>query len=102
MPIPREILEEQTVFDEIRSIAGMYDNINKIVLFGSRARGDNTPKSDIDLCVYADGDILDFEEAIEEDVNTLLEFDITKMRDKLDDEFLRQVNMEGITIYEKS
>ncbi|MGN0182271.1 MAG: nucleotidyltransferase domain-containing protein [Candidatus Ornithomonoglobus sp.] len=102
MPTTSPGFDEHTIFDEIRSIAGMYDNIHKIVLFGSRARGDNALKSDIDICVYADGDIFDFEEAVEENINTLLEFDITRMRDDLDNEFLLQIDTEGILIYEKS
>lgn len=40
------------VLNEISRIALDYD-INKVVLFGSRARGDNTPKSDYDIAVFA-------------------------------------------------
>jgi predicted nucleotidyltransferase len=27
-------------------------NVEKIILFGSRARGDNRPRSDLDLAIY--------------------------------------------------
>ncbi|MGG7058177.1 nucleotidyltransferase family protein [Clostridium nigeriense] len=44
-------------------IASKYKNIRKILLFGSRARNDNSPKSDIDLAIYTENDssnLLDF------------------------------------------
>ena len=93
---------EQLLIDEIVNIAKRYDNINKVVLFGSRVRGDNTPRSDIDLCVYSDTDIFDFESDINEETDTLLTFDITRMQQGLDSEFVNQIETEGITIYEKS
>ena len=30
-----------------------YSYIDKVVIFGSRARGDYNPKSDIDICIYS-------------------------------------------------
>ena len=36
------------VLKQISLIAQKY-NIGKVILFGSRARGDNTPKSDYDI-----------------------------------------------------
>jgi len=41
------------VFAEIKWLASRYPEIEKIVLYGSRARGDHKPHSDIDLCVFA-------------------------------------------------
>ncbi|MEE0931917.1 MAG: nucleotidyltransferase domain-containing protein, partial [Clostridium sp.] len=37
------------IINEIIDISKKYYGINKVVLFGSRARGDNELKSDIDL-----------------------------------------------------
>ena len=39
---------EKRIIDEIIDISSKYKNINKVILFGSRARGDNLLKSDID------------------------------------------------------
>ena len=36
---------------EIVFISKRYKNIQKVILFGSRARGDNSLKSDIDLAL---------------------------------------------------
>lgn len=87
---------------EIKKEASNHKNIKKIILFGSRARGDNKERSDIDLAVYADGDIYGFIENLENSVRTLLEFDITDMNKKLDKNFIEQIKKEGITVYEKS
>lgn len=89
------------IVDTIISISKKYKGINKVVLFGSRARGDNELKSDIDLAVYADCDIFEFIEEIENTSPTLLEFDFSNMR-RIDDElFIEQVEKEGVILYEK-
>jgi len=41
------------VYAEIKWLASRYPEIEKVVLYGSRARGDHKPYSDIDLCVFA-------------------------------------------------
>ncbi len=50
----------------------------KIVLFGSRARGDNHPRSDIDLAIYGmpERQQASFYFAVEEELQTLLKFDL--------------------------
>lgn len=41
-------------------------NLSKVILFGSRARGDNSPHSDIDLAVKG-GNVRDFRFTMEEE-----------------------------------
>ena len=41
------------VLNEIKNIALAHKGVNKVVLFGSRARGDNNSKSDYDIAVFA-------------------------------------------------
>ena len=43
----------ERVLKDISAFAKKY-SINKVILFGSRARGDNTERSDIDIAVYAE------------------------------------------------
>ncbi|WP_160692424.1 nucleotidyltransferase domain-containing protein [Clostridium sp. C2-6-12] len=92
---------EKRIIDEIKEIASRYQCIKKVTLFGSRARGDNGSKSDIDLAVYSDGSISEFIEDIEMNTHTLLEFDFSDMNCIKDDFFKEQINSEGIVIYEK-
>lgn len=92
------------IVEEIKEISRKYPNIKNVVLFGSRARKDNSPRSDIDLAIYLDinsSDILDFIEDIENNTTTLLEFDFSNMNSIKDELFIEQVNKEGIVIYEK-
>ena len=49
----------ERVLKDISAFAKKY-SINKVILFGSRARGDNTERSDIDIAVYG-GDQLGIE-----------------------------------------
>ena len=89
------------IINEIIDISKKYYGINKVVLFGSRARGDNELKSDIDLAVYCDGDFSLFIEEVENTTHTLLEFDFSDMNNIVDDFFIEQVEKEGIVLYEK-
>ena len=45
----------QNVYRQIVEISKKYQ-VKKVVLFGSRARGTNMPKSDIDLAIYGCAD----------------------------------------------
>lgn len=92
---------EQQIIDEILEICHKHKSINKVILFGSRARGDNLPKSDIDLALYCENSISEFIEDIEMNTSTLLEFDFSDMKDIQDEFFIEQVEKEGVTIYEK-
>lgn len=95
MNLDRDILED------IVDISKKYDYIEKVILFGSRARCENEPRSDIDLAVYSRGDIFDFIEDIEMNARTLLEFDFSHMEKVKDEFFVEQVVKDGVVIYDK-
>ena len=65
------------VIEEIRALAGEY-GVEKVILFGSRARGNYKRASDIDLAVSG-GDILRFALAVDEETSTPLRFDIINL-----------------------
>ena len=72
----------QRVLDFIVNLPNLYPEIQKIVLYGSRAKGTFKPGSDIDLAVYGPG--LDFDTVREitnylEGLPTLYQFDVTHM-----------------------
>lgn len=75
-------------------------DIQKVILFGSRARGAHTEKSDIDLAVSG-GDIEAFYWDIKENVHSLLTFDIVDYRGASAD-LQEEIERDGITIYEKN
>lgn len=88
---------KQEVLDFIIEAAKEYD-INKVVLFGSRATGKFTQKSDIDLAISGER-YHDFTEMIDERCPTLLSFDIVNLAHPLSDEFARRISEEGVRIY---
>ena len=85
---------------DLRKIASQYD-VAKIVLFGSRARGDNQAKSDVDIAVYGCRDFTNFYFDVEEKVWTLLTFDIVNMDNDVSEELKREIKRDGVVIYEK-
>ncbi|MEF9960697.1 MAG: nucleotidyltransferase domain-containing protein [Niameybacter sp.] len=91
----------QEIEEAIVALARQYIEIEKVVLFGSRARGDNTERSDIDLAIWSEKSMSEFAYALEEEVPTLLEFDLSYMNEVEDAFFREQVTKEGIVLYEK-
>lgn len=90
---------DKRVEDDIIKIAKK-DGIKKVILFGSRARGTNTERSDIDLAVSG-GDILNFYFDIEEETWTLLMFDVINLDKKISDELQAEIERDGVVLYEE-
>ena len=76
------------------------NNIKKVILFGSRARGTNRERSDIDLAVSG-GDSTNFYFDLEEDAWTLLLFDVVNLDEKISDELKKEIERDGVVIYEE-
>ena len=77
-------------------------NVKKIVLFGSRARGDNKLKSDIDIAVYGCDDFDNFKVKVDEELWSLLYVDIINMNSKyISEELIKEINRDGRVLYEK-
>lgn len=92
---------DKEILKSIIEICKRHTEVRKVILFGSRARGDNGFKSDIDLAVYSDVSISELIEDIELNTRTLLEYDFTDMNEIQDEFFLEQIDKDGIVIYEK-
>lgn len=74
--------------------------LEKVILFGSRARGDHRARSDIDLAVSG-GDIVRFALRAEDELPTLLSFDIVNLDGPVQAELLESIRKEGVLLYEK-
>ena len=74
--------------------------VQKLILFGSRARCSNKPTSDIDLAVSG-GDISRFRCDIDDEIETLLMFDVVNLDEPVQRELLDSIEKEGVIIYEK-
>ena len=92
--LPDRVIKEITVFAKENSIV-------KIVLFGSRARGDHTERSDVDLAVYG-GDFDSFYWNIKENIHSLLSFDVVDMNSRVTEELKKEIERDGVVIYEKT
>ncbi len=89
----------EELYNQLAALAKRY-GARRLVLFGSRARGDNRYNSDIDLAVYGmpednrAGFWLDCEE-----LPTLLKFDIVHIRDGMNPAFLENIKRDGVELY---
>ena len=92
--------KEKAIFAQVIAYGKQYD-VEKLVLFGSRARRDHMEKSDIDLAVYGCADCDNFYYDIQEKVWTLLEFDIINMEEKVSESLRQEISRDGVVLYEK-
>lgn len=74
------------------------NGIKKVILFGSRARGTHTKRSDIDLAVSG-GKVTDFYFDLEDHAYTLLMFDVVDLDKKISEELKSEIAKDGIVIY---
>lgn len=87
------------LLQEIIRYAKQYD-VKRLILFGSRARGDYKRTSDIDLA-FCGGDASSFTLSVSEDTDTLLKFDIVNLDKAVQPELLESIQKEGVLLYEK-
>ncbi len=74
--------------------------VEKVILFGSRARGDYKRTSDIDLAISG-GNYSAFVTEIDEESSTLLKFDVVNLDGSVQSELLDSICKEGKVFYEK-
>ena len=75
--------------------------IGRLTLFGSRARGDALPRSDIDLAVEGGGDIDGFVEDVQERLWSLLEVDVVNLDGYASPALRSDIARDGRVLYEK-
>ena len=93
------------VLNKIRHIASQYNCITKVVLFGSRARGDNTDTSDYDIAVFSknmqQSELLSFSDKLDE-IETLNKIDVIFIKERhLDTELYSNILRDGVDIMNK-
>ena len=89
----------EQLYSQLAALAAQY-GARRLVLFGSRARGDARERSDIDLAVYGmpEKNRGAFWMAAEE-LPTLLRFDIVHILPGMDPKFLHNIEKDGVTLY---
>lgn len=95
------LVDVEKIYAQIAELGFKYQ-ADKIVLFGSRERGDNRERSDIDIAVFGLSDVLraDFLEDIDQ-LPTLLEFDVVQIKEDTNLQLLTNIEKDGMTLYDR-
>ncbi len=89
----------QAMPDDEQVEAAQAQGIHRLILFGSRATGRFSEKSDIDLALSG-GCLNDFKAALEEECPTLLFFDFINMDQGISEKLSGRIAEEGVVLYE--
>ncbi len=91
--------------DRIKTVFSKYKQIEKVLIYGSRAMGNYKPASDIDLTLIGKSIDLKLQTKIEFDLDDLLlpyKFDISVYDKITNPEFIDHINRVGKEIYHKT
>ena len=89
----------EPLYQQLAALARQY-GAQKLVPFGSRARGDNKERSDIDLAVYGMPQKNQASFWLDaEDLPTLLKLDIVHILPGMNPKFLQNIEKDGVTLY---
>ncbi len=92
--LPERVVKDISVF-------ALKHGVRRVTLFGSRAKGTNTERSDIDIAVSG-GNFDAFHSDIKEKTYSLLSFDIVDLDSCVSDELIHEIEKNGVIIYEKT
>lgn len=73
----------------------------RVILFGSRARGANQPRSDIDLAVEGCPDFAALEDRLQNELWSLLRLDVVNLDDRVSDTLRAEIARDGRVLYEE-
>lgn len=99
------VLSLQEIASAVTRCASRKPDISKVVLFGSYARGEARPESDVDLRVEYDEGALsllglsEFSQDVQDATGKPV--DIVSRHDLGDDAFAQAIQLEGVTLYER-
>jgi predicted nucleotidyltransferase len=97
-------LKEKTI-EQIQVVFSKYPNVEKAVLYGSRAKGDYKNGSDIDLTLHGKDLTLKLQHKIANELDDLLlpyKIDLSILDQISTPEFIDHILRVGIVFYEKA
>jgi len=103
IPLSERLKNSHPFLRQLTSLSIDLFDPKSIIVFGSRARGDHRPRSDIDIAfedVKSEEGWAHFLTTLEESAETLLEFDLVRYEEVTSD-FRKKIDQEGIVIYER-
>ena len=90
-----------SIIEEIISICTRINQVDEIILYGSRAKGTHMDKSDLDIALVGQNlDIERLRDAIGE-IQTLLKIDLVDFNNCKNELLKQEVAKDGITLYRK-
>ncbi|MFI3164760.1 MAG: nucleotidyltransferase domain-containing protein [Bacillota bacterium] len=96
-------MKKDDILTELVAFLRKYSEIENVVLFGSRARGDFSRLSDYDIAIFGDlkkNEIVEIKDFCENDINSLLKFDIIFMNsDIISPQLCENIKKDGANIW---
>lgn len=96
---------EKKVLEFIHDLVHVEPQINRVILFGSRARGDHKGRSDFDIAIeapsFSDEQWARFAQNLREKLPTLCGLDLIRIHQETSQELLIKIQQEGIVIYDR-
>ncbi len=93
------------VIENVRSVFSKYPQIDEVILFGSRAKGNYKPYSDIDLALRGRSLNLSIQQKIEQQLDDLLlpqKIDLSIYHKITDGDLLNHIDRMGLVFYRNS
>lgn len=91
------------VINEIVERFSHFPHVERVILFGSRARGDEEERSDIDLAVtgpLTEEEWRKMRDYLDLEARTLLSVELVRL-EKASEKLRENIRREGITLYER-
>lgn len=95
-----EIVPIDAVYAQIADFA-LEAGAQRVILFGSRARGTNRPKSDIDLAVEGCPDFCALEDRLQNELWSPLQVDVVNLDADTSPALVDEIRRDGKVLYEK-
>jgi uncharacterized protein len=93
-----------SIVDQIKSVFVKYPELEKVLIYGSRAKGNFKPGSDIDLTFIGDGLNQTMLNKIDDEIDDLMlpyTFDLSILKNVSNTDFIAHVERVGIVFYER-
>lgn len=97
-------LKERTI-EQIQTVFANFPELEQAVLYGSRAKGDFKPGSDIDLTLYGNGLTRKMLYKLENELDDLLlpyAFDLSIFANLVDADLVAHIRRVGVVFYQKN
>ena len=90
-------------FDMILPVLQKHKNVERALIFGSRAKGNSKSNSDIDIAVFGNIDFISVEKIISdlEELPMIQKFDVLAYNDIKNNALKQHIDRVGIPIYEQ-